>query len=121
MKIGIALGGGGAKGFAHLGVLRVLKDAGIDCSIVAGTSIGALVGVIYASGNIDKFEEYAANISRAELAIRLGPSWPAMGLFTGDYVEKLLNDFVPEKNIEELKKPFCRSLCRSQKSRGYNF
>ena len=106
MKIGIALGGGGAKGFAHLGVLRVLRDAGIDFDIVTGTSIGALVGVIYASGGIDEFEEYAANISRAELAIRLGPTWPGAGLFTGDYIEKLLNDFVPEKNIEELKKPF---------------
>ncbi len=106
MKIAIALGGGGAKGFAHLGVLRVLRDAGIDCDIVAGTSIGALVGVVYASGSIERFEEYAANVSRAELALRLGPSWPAMGIFTGDYIEKLLNDFVPETNIEELKKPF---------------
>jgi len=106
MKIGIALGGGGAKGFAHLGVLRVLKNAGIDCEVVAGTSIGALVGAVYASGSIDRFEEYAANLSRTELALRLGPSWPAMGLFTGDYIEKILNDFVPERNIEELKKPF---------------
>jgi NTE family protein len=106
MKIGLALGGGGAKGFAHLGVLRVLKDAGIDCDVVAGTSVGALVGVIYASGSIEKFEEYAANISRAELALRLGPSWPVMGLFSGDYIEKILQDFVSERNIEELKKPF---------------
>lgn len=117
MKIGIALGGGGAKGFAHLGVLRVLKDAGIDCDIVAGTSIGALVGAIYASGNIERFEEYAKKINRAELALRLGPGWPSQGLFNGNYVEKVLKDFVPEKYIEELNKPFaavCVDLKKAQ-------
>lgn len=106
MKLGIALGGGGAKGFAHLGVLRVLREAGIDFDVVAGTSIGALVGVVYASGGIDKLEQYAKNVSRPELAIRLGPGWPSMGIFSGNYIEELLNDFVPERNIEELEKPF---------------
>ncbi len=57
MKIGIALGGGGAKGFAHLGVLKALSDAGIECDLIAGTSIGALVGAIYASGGIGKINE----------------------------------------------------------------
>ena len=106
MKIGIALGGGGAKGFAHLGVLKVLGDAGIDFDVVAGTSIGALVGAVYASGNLESFAEYASHINRAELALRLGPGWPAKGLFSGNYIEKILEEFVPEKDIQDLKKPF---------------
>ena len=106
MKLGIALGGGGAKGFAHLGVLKVLREAGVEVDVVAGTSIGALVGVVYASGGIEKLERYAQTVSRAELAIRLGPGWPSMGIFSGNYIEELLNDFVPERNIEELSKPF---------------
>ena len=50
MKIGLALGGGGAKGYAHLGVIKVLEQAGIKIDLVTGTSIGALVGAIYAAG-----------------------------------------------------------------------
>lgn len=87
-------------------MLKVLRDAGIEFDVVAGTSIGALVGVVYASGGIEKLERYAQNVSRAELAIRLGPGWPTMGIFSGNYIEELLNDFVPERKIEELEKPF---------------
>lgn len=57
MKLGIALGGGGAKGFAHLGVLKVLRREGIECDVVAGTSIGALVGAVYAAGSLDELEK----------------------------------------------------------------
>lgn len=106
MKLGIALGGGGAKGFAHLGVLRVLREAGIEFDVVSGTSIGALVGVVYASGGIQKLEQYAQDVNRAELAIRLGAGWPNMGVFSGNYIEELVQDFVSERNIEELPKPF---------------
>ncbi len=50
MKIGIALGGGGAKGVAHIGVLRVLESAQIQIDLIAGTSVGAIVGALYAAG-----------------------------------------------------------------------
>lgn len=106
MKIGIALGGGGAKGFAHLGVLNALGEAGIDCDIVAGTSIGALIGAVYASGDISGLEGFATNLSLTDLPFLLGPTWPSQGLFSGNYVEKLLRDFVPVSDIEKLDKPF---------------
>ena len=106
MKIGIALGGGAAKGFAHLGVLKVLREAGIEFDVVAGTSIGALVGAVYASGRLEKIESYASSLSRAKLAINLGPTWPARGLFSGNYIDKLVSDFIPVSTIEDLGKPF---------------
>ena len=84
MKIGIALGGGGAKGFAHLGVLNALTEAGIDCDIVAGTSIGALIGAVYSSGDIKRLEEYAKNLSLTDLPFLLGPTWPAGGSSAGN-------------------------------------
>ena len=64
MRIGIALGGGGAKGWAHIGVLRALIDAGVTPEIVAGTSMGAIVGGAYAAGRLDALEEFARNLDR---------------------------------------------------------
>jgi len=106
MKLGLALGGGGAKGFAHLGVLEVLTEAGIDFDVVAGTSIGALIGAVYVSNNLDKLEEFATNISISDIPFLLGPTWPKGGLFSGNYVEKLVDQFIQYENIEDLKKPF---------------
>ena len=56
-KLGLALGSGSARGWAHIGVIRALIEAGIRIDYVAGTSIGAVVGAIYASGNIEALEE----------------------------------------------------------------
>mgnify|MGYP002413074871 FL=1 len=61
-RLGIALGSGSARGWAHIGVLRALEQAGIVPDIVSGTSIGALVGAAYASGRLDPLEEWVARI-----------------------------------------------------------
>ena len=106
MKIGLALGGGGAKGFAHLGVMEVLTEAGIEFDVVAGTSIGALIGAVYVSGNIDKIQRFAVNIGITDIPFLLGPTWPKGGLFSGSYVDKLIDKFINIENIEDLKKPF---------------
>ncbi|MCZ6468830.1 MAG: patatin-like phospholipase family protein, partial [Candidatus Dadabacteria bacterium] len=106
MKIGLALGGGGAKGFAHLGVMEVLTEAGIEFDVVAGTSIGALIGAVYVSGNLDKLERFATNIGITDIPFLLGPTWPKGGLFSGKYIEKLFDEFIHLENIEDLKKPF---------------
>ncbi len=106
MKIGIALGGGGAKGFAHIGVLRALGEAGIDFDVVAGTSIGALVGAVYASGKLPELERISRRYGVKDLPFLLGPTWPRKGLFSGNYIERLLNDIVHVENIEDLGKPF---------------
>ena len=62
--IGIALGGGMARGFAHIGALRTLNRHGIFPSLVVGTSIGAVVGACYLAGKLDEFEEWALSLNR---------------------------------------------------------
>lgn len=106
MKTGIALGGGGAKGFAHIGVLRALSGAGIDFDMVSGTSIGALIGAVYASGKLSLLEEMSVRYGMRHIPFLLGPTWPARGLFSGNYIERLLREIVETENIEDLKKPF---------------
>lgn len=106
MKLGLALGGGGAKGFAHLGVLKVLKEAGIEFDVVAGTSIGALIGAVYISGKLESLEEFSTNIAMTDLPFMLGPTWPKGGLFSGNYIEGLVEKFINVHNIEDLSKPF---------------
>jgi len=106
MKLGLALGGGGAKGFAHLGVLEVLGEAGIEFDVVSGTSIGAFIGAVYISGKLNELKNYAINIGVTDLPFLLGPTWPKGGLFSGKFLEKLIDEYVQDKNIEDLKKPF---------------
>ncbi len=106
MKLGLALGGGGAKGFAHLGVLEVLSEAGIEFDVVSGTSIGALIGAVYVSGNMGNLKDFATNLSMTDLPFMLGPTWPKGGLFSGNYIEELVDKFVDVENVEDLQKPF---------------
>ncbi|MEQ9617998.1 MAG: patatin-like phospholipase family protein [Deltaproteobacteria bacterium] len=116
-KIGIALGGGGAKGFAHIGVLSALTSAGINFDLVAGTSIGALVGAAYASGSLDSLEKISKKLGVTDIPFLLGPTWPSKGLFSGNYIERLLNEVIRVENIEELGKPFaavCVDLNRAE-------
>jgi NTE family protein len=106
MKIGIALGGGGAKGFAHIGVLKELASAGIECDVVAGTSIGALVGAAYAAGSLKKLEEASIKIRLKDIPLLLSPTLSKQGFFSGRKVLKLLRGIIETENIEDLKKPF---------------
>lgn len=68
LKVGLALGSGAARGWAHIGVLKALEKAGIKADIVVGTSIGALVGASYLSGRIEQLENWLANLNRLETA-----------------------------------------------------
>jgi NTE family protein len=106
MRIGIALGGGAAKGFAHIGVLNALAQAGIEFDIIAGTSIGALVGAAYAAGRLKNLEEASTKIKLTDIPLLLGPTWPKQGLFSGRKILKLLNEIINVKNIEDLRKRF---------------
>ena len=66
-RLGIALGSGSARGWAHIGVLRALREAGIEPDVVCGTSIGAFVGAAYASGDLDKLESWVGGLSRKDV------------------------------------------------------
>lgn len=102
MKIGIALGGGGAKGFALIGVLEALEEANIRCDIVTGTSIGSLVGAAYAAGKLQELKDQACKLGFLRVLTILSPTVSRRGLCSGKGVEKFLNNILGEQRIEEL-------------------
>lgn len=104
VKIGLALGGGAARGFAHIGVIKTLEAQGIVPDLVVGTSAGAVVGALYAAGH-NGFE-------LQKLAIRMDESrisdWsmPDRGVLKGESLQQFVNESVGYRPLEALKKPF---------------
>ena len=105
-KIGLALGSGSARGWAHIGAIRALNDAGVQLNYVAGTSIGALVGAVYASGNIDSLEEVVLKLDWKQIVHFFDVVFPKSGLIDGNKVADFIRTHVEEINIEELPLPF---------------
>jgi NTE family protein len=102
-RVGLALAGGFARGIAHIGVLRVFREAGIPIDCVAGTSVGALIAAGYCSGaSLEEMERVGASTSFADFG-RWTPSW--LGLATNQRMEKYLARFARVKTFEELKIP----------------
>src|SRR3979490_619238 len=102
-RVGVALAGGFARGIAHIGVLRVLREAGIPIDCVAGTSVGALIAVGYCAGaSLDEMAKVGACPSFTAFC-RWTPSW--LGLATNQRMEKYLERFTPVKTFEELHTP----------------
>jgi NTE family protein len=105
-KIGIALGGGAAKGWAHIGVLKTLIEAGIEPDIVAGTSMGAVAGACYATGKLDTLEEFALGLTRRRLFGFLDFNFGGSGLITGQRLGNRLEGHLQEFAIEKLDRRF---------------
>lgn len=105
-KVGLALGGGGARGWAHIGVIRALEEHGVPIDCLAGTSIGALVGAIYVRGQLPKLEDFAADISTETLLSMMDISFPGLGLVEGKHVRNFLHRYLVDTQIEATKIPF---------------
>lgn len=102
-KIGLALGSGAARGMAHIGVLRALDEAGIRPDIVAGTSIGALVGGVYAAGKLGELSEIALGLDWKKAAgYFLEVSFPRSGLIEGTKVTEFLSEIVGPLDMNTL-------------------
>ncbi len=102
-RVGLALAGGFARGIAHIGVLRVLRDAGIPIDCVAGTSVGALIGSGYCAGaSLEEMQKIGAATSFTDFG-RWTPSW--LGLATNQRMEKYLGRFTSVRTFEELQIP----------------
>ena len=100
--IGLALGGGAARGFAHIGILRTLIAHGIVPDVVVGTSIGAVVGGTYACGHLDKFEEWARGLQPRNILGYLDIKLNGSGLIGGDKLAAQLEAALGETLIEDL-------------------
>jgi NTE family protein len=105
-KIGLALGGGSARGWAHIGVLRALNEAGIHPDIIAGTSIGAVVGGCYVAGELPALERFALELTRRKVLGFLDFNFSGSGLITGQRLCNVLNDRLKGVAIEDLSKRF---------------
>ena len=104
--IGIALGGGMARGFTHIGVLKTLNKHGIYPSIVAGTSIGALVGGSYLAGKLDELESWALSLNRFKVFSFMDFRIRSSSLIGGEKLRKILKEYFDGIDIEDLPLPF---------------
>ena len=105
-KIGLALGGGSARGWAHIGVLRALNEAGIFPDIVAGTSIGAVVGGCYVAGELDALERFARDLTRRRVLGYLDFNLSGSGLLHGQRLCGILETRLKGIAIEALAAKF---------------
>ena len=104
--IGLALGGGMARGFAHIGVLNVLRRHDIHPSIVSGTSIGAVIGGCYLSNRLNEFTDWALSLNRLTILSYLDFRIRSAGMIGGNRLMKLLEDNFGDTQIEDLERPF---------------
>ena len=104
--ISLALGGGVARGWAHIGVIRAFEEKGIEISMIAGTSIGALVGGYYLAGKLDDLEDFARSITRANMLRYLDLTIRGAGLISGDRLAKRMANDIGDVLIEKMDKPF---------------
>ncbi|GAA6185921.1 MULTISPECIES: patatin-like phospholipase family protein [Alteromonadaceae] len=105
MKIGLALGSGAARGWAHIGIIQALEELGIKVDVVAGCSIGAYVGAAYASNKLDPLAEWASSLTEWQVLGLLGVGFRKGGLASGIKVFKALEDNFCERDFEHLSKP----------------
>lgn len=105
-KVSLALSSGGARGLAHIGVIRELEDQGIEIAEISGSSMGAVVGGIYAAGHLDAYEEWMCNLDRSGVFKLLDFTLSANGFIKGERVFEEIKKFAPEIEIENLRIPF---------------
>lgn len=102
-RIGLALGGGAARGFAHIGVIQVLEEAGVRVDLVAGTSAGSLVGALYAAGHDGKrLGELATTMDESAIA---DWAFPGRGLIRGDALARFVRQHTGGRLIEQMALP----------------
>ena len=105
MKIGLALGSGGAKGYAALGILKGFIEEKIPVDFISGTSIGAFIGAVYSEGNLNNLINESNKIKFHQIPSLLTPTISKKGFFSGKNVKSLLSRLVKTKNIEDLSIP----------------
>jgi len=101
-KVALVLGSGGARGTAHIGVIRELEKQGYEISSISGTSMGALVGGIYASGHLDAYESWLCSLSKMEMFNLVDFTLSAKGIIKADKVLKEIQKYIPDQKIEDL-------------------
>ncbi|MBX2855561.1 MAG: patatin-like phospholipase family protein [Rhodobacteraceae bacterium] len=105
-KVGVALGAGAARGWAHIGVLQGLEELGVRPQVVAGCSSGALVGAAYVSGRLDRLADFASALSWSGMLRFFDISWRGGGLIEGRWLVDFFRKHVSDAPIESFGTPF---------------
>jgi NTE family protein len=100
--VSLALGSGGARGMAHIGVIRWLDEHDYQIKVIAGSSIGALIGGIYAAGELDTYTKWVTALRKSDVLRLLDFAYNRAGLFSGDRLMKKLEDMLGNAQIEDL-------------------
>ena len=104
VKLGLALGGGGARGFAHLGALKAFEENGINFDFIAGTSVGSLVGALYANGlTSEQIIKEAKKLSKKDIKTNKFAFMPS----STEGIQAIIKNVLGDITFKELKKPFC--------------
>ena len=106
LRVGLALGSGGARGWAHIGVIRALEKAGIYPEIICGTSIGSLVGAAHLGGVLDELADWATGLSRLGMLRYLDIRMLGGGFIAGRKLQDMLADALEGRRVEELERQF---------------
>ena len=112
-KLGLALGAGGWRGLAHIGIIKELLKNNIEISYIAGSSAGALVGGMYAAfRDIEKVESiFRENMNYRRLLYAFSDPRPKWGIFAGENMEDIFEKYLNNRQIEDTKIPFCALAC----------
>ena len=105
-RVALALGSGGARGYAHIGVINELHERGYEVVGIAGASMGALVGGLLAAGSLDEFAGWATTLTQRAVLRLLDPSISAAGAFRAGKILDAVRDLVGEATIEDLPIPY---------------
>ncbi|MBK3518548.1 patatin-like phospholipase family protein [Carboxylicivirga marina] len=100
--VSLVLGSGGARGLAHIGIIRWMEEHNYQIKAISGCSIGSVIGGIYASDQLDKFEEWVDNLDIIDIASYMDISWGVSGLIKGDKLINKLKEMLGDCTIEEL-------------------
>lgn len=101
-EISLVLGSGAARGMAHIGVIRCLEDQGYKIKYISGSSIGALIGGIYAAGELNVYTEWVSALKRRNIIRLLDVSFNKKSIFKGEKIIEVLNEMIGDHNIEDL-------------------
>lgn len=105
-RVALALGSGGARGYAHIGVIEVLEERGYEIVTVAGTSMGALVGGLHAAGRLSPYADWVSGLNQRDVLRLLDPSLKAPGAIRADKILARVSELLEGALIEELPIPF---------------
>lgn len=105
-KIGLALGSGSARGWAHVGIIRALEEMGIKADVIAGASVGSLVGAAYASGQLDTLEKWIKSLTKRDVWGLLDTAFRQGGVMRGNKLMRAIGEQITDYDIQQLTTPF---------------